>query len=453
MSPGPAQERPPAPPSGLWRTPPRRAAVLALALLGLGFVGGLVAAYYFRPSGPPEADPGYQWQQARRALESGDFVLAKSHLDRCLEAWPANAEAHFLQARTCRRAGDVDGWQRHLHLAERLQWDKADVDLERLLMRVQSGDVWGAEDTLIGYLNSSHPDEVLILEALVKGYLEIYSFSDALEWADVWIKRHPEDDWLPRLYRGRARHLAHALHLAIADYERVLEVKPDRAEAHLWLAAALTLDGRFQEALAHYHVYLPGHPDDPAALLGVAECLFSVGDTTAARAALDDLFARSNDDPGGLLLRAKLELGAGSPREALAWLRRAEAAAPQEVDVNQTLALTFRELGDGAEAEKYQGKVKELDQAYRRVEGMRKEILKDPDNVSLRYEAGVLLLQLGREDEAGRWFRGLLRLDPDHRPTHRALAELFQKQGDARRAEYHRRRAGGEGGEAGKAAP
>jgi len=39
----------------------------------------------------------------------------------------------------------------------------------------------------------------------------------------------------------------------------------------------------------------------------------------------------------------------------------------------------------------------------------------------------------------------VLWIDPDHRPTHRALAAYWQKHGDTRRAAFHRARAEGPG--------
>jgi len=68
-------------------------------------------------------------------------------------------------------------------------------------------------------------------------------------------------------------------------------------------------------------------------------------------------------------------------------------------------------------------------------------MLNDPDNVSLRHETGVIYLALGHEEEAARWFQSVLQLDPDHAPTHRVLADYFQKHGDAQRAEHHRQKA------------
>ena len=89
---------------------------------------------------------------------------------------------------------------------------------------------------------------------------------------------------------------------------------------------------------------------------------------------------------------------------------------------------------------------------FERLEDLKKQLLKDPENTALRFEAGTVCLELHREEEAARWFQSVLRLDPRHVPTHKTLADYFQKHGDSQRAEYHRRRAEG-GGETGVAPP
>src|SRR5439155_26646001 len=156
---------------------------------------------------------------------------------------------HFLLARTCRRDNDPAGWQRHLKNAEVLQWPKEAIDLERLLMQAQTGDVGRAEPLLRGHLAAAPADELLIYEALVKGHLAADRLSDVLYWSNLWLERH-SDAWQPHLYRGRCFHLALSLHRAIAEYQRVLELKPDQIQVRFWLAGALMLDGQHQQALA-----------------------------------------------------------------------------------------------------------------------------------------------------------------------------------------------------------
>jgi tetratricopeptide (TPR) repeat protein len=438
-SPPPANCSPAPARPGFLRRGVRRTAGVALALL-LGGLGGWLAFEWSAAGRGPEPEPD-AWQQARAALAADDLEPAKDHLRALLGQWPFHAEGHFLLARACRRSDDVAGWEEHLRTAEALQWPKEEAARERLYLRLQSGDVWGAEAELPAALDPSDPEAVLAVEALVKGDLAAYRLDDAVAWATGWIERRP-DDWLPYLYRGRAYFQARSMPRAIADFEHVLGRRPDHPEARLRLADALMVERRFEPALAHYEAYRARRPDDAPALVGVANCRYSLGDAAGARAALDELFAREPEHAGGLYLRAQLALNGGAPEEALGLLRRADELAPHQTDVIASLALACRQLGRADDARRYEQRLEELRGRLDRLDRLRRQVRAEPDKPSPRYEAGVLCLEVGRDEEAGRWLLSVLRLAPDHRPTHRALAEHFEKLHDPRAA-YHRARAEG----------
>jgi tetratricopeptide (TPR) repeat protein len=406
---------------------------LAAAALGLRFWG--------RPAAAAEG-PQFHRQQAEPALRAGDFGRAVEHLQHCLESWPAHAETRFLLARACRRADDPEGWQRHLRAAEALQWPAADIAFERQLGDAQLGRMAGVEPALLDRLESGAGDNDLIFEALVKGYLLLYRLPDAAFWAARWLEESP-DSWQAWLYRGRAHHLNRVLGPAAAEYRRALEIKPDLRPGRLWLAGVLTLNGEHAEALPQYEAYVRDYPDDAAGLLGLANCHYELNHPAEAEAALIRLLARQPDNVAALLVRARLELARAAPAEALVWLKKAEAVAPDEGDILIALDQAYRQAGRPDEARPYQKRLENARQQTRRLEELQQQILRRPGDVGPRREAGVLTLRLGRLPEALGWLTGALALDPDHRPTHEALAEYYEKVGDARRAEYHRSRAAG----------
>jgi Tfp pilus assembly protein PilF len=63
----------------------------------------------------------------------------------------------------------------------------------------------------------------------------------------------------------------------------------------------------------------------------------------------------------------------------------------------------------------------------------------------LRCEAGLILMRRGLEAEGLRWLESALAVDPRHAGTHQALADYFERTGDAERAAQHRRLAPGGG--------
>jgi tetratricopeptide (TPR) repeat protein len=411
--------------------------------LGLALLAGFCSFFLIRGlSGTNATDPSTtdQWEKAQDFLARGELEQARDCLNRCLETWPANAEVRFLLGRTYRRLENVAGWRTHLHAAQALRWGSEEIELERRLMRMQSGAVRGVEDALAADLKAGTAEEPLILEAMVKGYLSIFSLNDVTYWTGYWMERYP-NDWQPWFYRARGREAGRHNKPAREDYYAALERKHDLKEAHLGLGRVLMIDGQFKEALAEFQTYLREKAEDATALLGAANCQYYLGDLNSARTTLDKLFAVRSEDAAGFLVKARVELAWDKPAEALIWLKKAEALAPYETDVLYVMALTLRKLEKQDEAEQYERKYKEIQQQYERLDALTKQIVKQPDNVSVRYEACMLLLQLGRDEQAEGWFRSLLRIDPKHQPTHAALADLFEKRGDPQRAEYHRQRA------------
>jgi tetratricopeptide (TPR) repeat protein len=397
-----------------------------------------------------EDRPSQHWEEAHKALARADFAAASGHLQRCLEAWPLHAEAHFLLARTSRRAGDRIAWQIHLRRAEALQWPRDEITFERTLFRAQTGDLWSAvgpegrhvEDVLLARLDAPGTDEVIVLEALVQGYLENNSSNDALRWTRYWTEHYP-DDWEGYLFRGQACLADPTPERALAAFRRAVELNPEAVEPRFRLGAALAADGRWDEALAQYRFCLEVEADNPTALLGLANCQHWRGERAEARTALDRLLAQRPNQPAALLIRGRLEYDDENYDAALDWLQKAEKAAPNEPEVFVALARTLRALGRGDEAEVYDRKFKVLEKKLRELEDVRKQISREPSRVDLRYQAGALLLEIGQEPEAARWFQSVLRLDPNHRPTCKLLADYYQKTGDERRAEHFRRKAEG----------
>jgi Tfp pilus assembly protein PilF len=380
------------------------------------------------------------WRQAREALQRQDFVCAREHLQHCLDSCPAHAETHFLLARAWRRGDDPDSAETHFKIAEALGWSAEDIALERLLARAQIGNLGEIEPSLLERLEENPLEEELIFEALIKGYLVMYRLPQAAHLATRWLKQQP-DRWQPWLYRGRAHYLNGALGRAVADYQHALQAQPHHRQGRLWYAGALLLDGRFREALPVFQKYAGEYPDDSAGLLGLANCQLMLKQHGEAQESLGRLLGQQPRHAAGLLLRARLEMDRDAPQQALLWLKKAEAAAPQEVDIVAALVQAYRQLGQTALANRYQQRHDELRKLTRRLDQLRTQILRSPGEIAPRHEAGVVCLRLGQARQAHDWLLAALALDPNHRPTHQALAECFEKMGDKHLAEYHRGRA------------
>ena len=428
---------------------PRRGRVVAgLVVLGILTTAGvglrLGDPWHWWRREPSREAVREHWEQAQRALEERDFLLARKHLDRCLEVCPVNAQSQFLMARTCRRQGDVGAWEQHLKMAEWLAWPPEQIVLERQLQKAASGNSWSVEQALLDQLNQLPPDEVLILEALVNGYLNNVRFLDAIDFTTTWLQRHP-GDWLAYLYRGRAYQGLSQYQRAVEDFEEALRLHPDFLMTQLWLADALLASRQYERALQHYQIYLQAAPNEADILVAMALCQASLG-KPEARTTLDQLLAEYPNDARSLLLVAKLDLEEDKPDQALRRARRAFELSPRDPEIAYFVTEALSRLNRKDEAEQFKKEQFKLFAHADELLSLKKEIEVEPKDASLRYQVGTLCLEIGQEKEAFGWFQSALWIDPGHRPTHRALADYWTKHGQFERAAYHRRQAEGKQG-------
>jgi tetratricopeptide (TPR) repeat protein len=359
--------------------------------------------------------------QAKKSLASADFAEAREQLLSTLKRWPLDAETHFLLAQTYRREDDLAGWARHLRVAELVHWPSAEIDQERRLARIQAGNVWQIDPSLVAL---DGDNGLLFTEALAKGYLASYRIDDLIASTQDWIERRP-NDWQPYYLRGQGYLYARLLDRAVNDFRATLERHSHHSAARLSLANALMVDGIYEAARVEYEAYLTNHPDHPEALVGLANCQLNLAQPEAARTTLNRLFAIAPDHPAGCYLLAQLE-AAADPVVALDWLRRAERQAPRETDITSALIRVLTQLGREDEAACYQWQLEELRAELLRLDDIRRAVRRDPDRITPRYEAGELCAQLGRTAEALNWFESILAIDPSDQSARRALSKLLQ---------------------------
>lgn len=407
-----------------------------------GLAGGL---YWWAPWHHADAvasdSPQWHLDQARQALVKRDFEQARAHLRHCLEAWPFGAEIHYLMAQTCRRMNDYSAWEDFLTRARILQWNEDDIALEMRLHEAQAGDIWEVEDQLNAELDDAPPEqEVLIREALIKGYLENDMPRRAAELSHEWLTRSPSD-WEGWLYRGRTYQQGTLFEKAIADFEKVLSLKPEEGHARLWLGETLLSMQQFEQAEDAYQTYLKQHEPDVGALWGLAKCQYQLGQHEAANQTLQQLAKIEPTNVPALLLRAKL-IQASEPKKALALLEEAVKLRPNETDLLHNLILALQQLGQTAEADKYQRRLDARKPLVSELQKLRMQLVKESQNLDLRCDIAKLYLQLGNEEEAAHYFQTILFMDPNHRPTCLALADYWEDHGNTSKAAHYRHKAG-----------
>ena len=409
-----------------------RRLLLSAALLGViaPAVGANLWAYW-------------HYREAQKALQVRDFAGALRGFDRCLTVWRSSTAVHLRAARAARRAGAFDETERHLRACRDLGGDEEAIDLERMLVEVQRGRLAEMEPALVNRLDRGHPDGVAILEVLALGSFQTYQLVKAQDYLKRWLEREPDR---PEAWRLRAlvyQRLGNRDE-ALASYRRIVELDPDDDDARLHMAGHLASGNRVDEALALFEQLRAKQGDTPPVLKGLALCRRSLNQPDEARRLLEAVLADNPRDWRALSEMGQLVLQYESPAAAEKWFRQAAALAPFESEVNYSLYQCLERLGNHREAQEVLARLKRVETDLARLADVSRAIARVPNDPALRREAGVILLRNGLESDGLRWLESALAKAPLHAATHQALAEYYERAGDAERAARHRRLAGGE---------
>jgi tetratricopeptide (TPR) repeat protein len=400
--------------------------------LTLGFaVTALAVAlgvWYFRP------DP--RLAEAERALQRHDYAAAYALYQSCLKRNPDDASLLLLTGRTARRAGLFEQASKHLNAYRRLKGENPSLTLEWSLLRLQRGDAQ-VESYLQERAAAGGDDALLVWEVLAQYYLDAYRLIDARDCLDHYLEQRPND---VKALMGRAFIWDRLQHYAdaVRDYRRAVELDPDNDRARFRLAENLLITGPPQDAVEQFERLRERNPEDVKARLGLARAWRSVGRIDEARQLLDELLRQDPQNVGALTERGRLALEEGQASQGADWLRRAVALAPHNREALFNLWNCLQRCGSEEEARRCRLRFERADADLKRLGQLTKEVLRDPRNPQLRYEGGMIFLNNGEEEEGVRWLHQCLRLDPNHRDAHRALADQYQRVGKSESAAHHR---------------
>jgi tetratricopeptide (TPR) repeat protein len=409
------------------RKRPRTALVLTALLLLVACAAGLYGYAY------------YQWYAALAAVKDNRAKEARSDLAVCLFLWPDSVRVHLLAARAARLSGDIPGAEAQLELCLKLGADKADVQLENLLLRVQTGEEDEVGPTLLGYVDEKHPDSTLILETLSMAYMDKLRYGPALGILNRWIAADPHAA-RPFQWRGWVMERLNQAEKATADYQHALELDPTLTAAHLRLADLALDNADPTTALPHLeHLSAADRKrPDVKALLG--RCRFEQGLAEEARRLMEDAVKDVPDDPSLLVALGKLDLQENQPAEAEKWVRHALEVDPTDAEARYTLVGVLRFQGREEEAtaalQQYEKDMELLREAARRLQDEASRPSQDPDAL---YQIGALFVRGGQGRVGEYWLHRALELDPRHRPTLQALADYYESKGDKDQAAPYRR--------------
>ncbi|MFO0841225.1 MAG: tetratricopeptide repeat protein [Gemmataceae bacterium] len=416
--------------TGAWRLVCRRPRLaLAAVVVTLTVAGASTAGYV-----------NHQWRAAQAALDAGRAAEARPRLEVCLFFWPRDQETRLLAARAARLTGDFRTAERHLTRCLKLHGGATqDVQLEFLLLRVQTGEVDEVSSALIDVVEKGHPSAPLILETVSRAYIHRLRYKAAYACLTRWLQEQPDS---AKAYQWRGWVLERLNHPrpAANDYLKALEIDPDLIPVRLRVAEMLLEDMRVPEALPHLERLYRQAPTHPGVQARLGVCRFLQNKTAEARKLLEAAVVGLPDDPSLLITLAKLDLQDGKGPEAEGRLRAVlkQDSADTEALFNLVSALQLqRRTEESAATMKV---YKETKARLDRVNVLLKDVADSPTATAADYaEIGELLLRINRGQQAVYWLERALERDPAQQVAHKALAEYHEKKGETDKASAHRR--------------
>jgi tetratricopeptide (TPR) repeat protein len=231
---------------------------------------------------------------------------------------------------------------------------------------------------------------------------------------------------------------------ALADYRRAVELAPGQGDFRLGLALALLQAGQTANAGPHFEDLVRQRPSDPRVLLGAARYYRACAQPERALEYLDTLIHGSPDNAEAWAERGRAYRDQQNRPEAVRCLRKAFELQPRSYAIGFELYTELYGIGITTEAKDIEKKVEQQRQLEKQIERLLEKLGHDRDSTILRYEIGMAYMRNQEEETGVKWLLSVLQIDPAHQSTRKALADYYERKGNAGAAALHRQRAGTE---------
>jgi tetratricopeptide (TPR) repeat protein len=386
-----------------------------------------------------EAWAWYQVRATHKALAHQDYPAAWEHITKALKVRSRSAELHLLAARVARVNDKYNEANDHMQRCFELQGGTSEpLQLERLMLQAQSGRVQEVFQQLSYYVAEDNPAAAQVLEALCVGFFRQGIYNVAITTAEFWLKREP-DNIQALYYHGMCAAMQGAGPIAAQDLERAQELAPERDDIRRALAHVYLENNDYPKAAPLFERLLDKDPDDAICQAGMARCKIGLNRLDEAEQFLDSLIKNDTADAELLTERGKVAYQLNQPTKAVEWYRKAIAANPNYRQAYVGLQDTLNWLGKTDEAAEVQRQRRAIDDDMKRHQELMEKVSR-PQKVSadVYCELGEILMRRGPPENGVFWLYKALEENRGHQPTHKALAEYWEKKGDTKRAEQHR---------------
>jgi len=239
---------------------------------------------------------------------------------------------------------------------------------------------------------------------------------------------------------------------AMAQYQKALELQPNKALIHIDLGDALIQEGQLDQALAQYQKALEIKPNFAEAYYDLGVLLSQKGQWTEA---ITQYKKALEIKPN--LVNAHVKLGhalaqQGQMDEAIFHYQKAVEIMPGNAETHDGLALSYLQKGrideamtqlqkaleinpDDGEANKFLGKILvQKGQFEEAIIRFQKTSKINPNDVETHCNLGALLFRKGQIDEALAQFQNALAINPNYPEAHNNLGIVFAQQGRTKEA-------------------
>lgn len=364
-------------------------------------------------------------QSAQRQLELGNSQAAVDQLLRVVAFSPGSAAAQYRLAVAQRRAGHLDQVSEPLRMAQKLGWDKDDVERQSLLSLVQNGEIDKVEPRLKVIMGRGASDEAAaeIYEALSIGYLKTYRLKEAWDCLGAWGQWQPRAIF-PKFWRADICRRIENPTIEEKEYREILAIDPTQTESRSRLAEVLRSSNRVEEAAREYEMCQRQQANRPDVLIGLVECYRRLGNPAEAIRLLE--IASALDLPpdqraAALVHQGEIAADNGKWAEAVKSLERAAELAPSEHATLFALSQAYGGAGEKEKAAQALERSKVVRAKQLRVDDIARSLVVHPASADLRYEAGTIFMELGMEKEGAAWLEAALKMQPDHKQAREAL--------------------------------
>jgi tetratricopeptide (TPR) repeat protein len=380
----------------------------------------------------------YQWNMAHADLDQDRPAEARERLAVCLWVWPKNPEVQLFAARAARQSGDLTAAEAHLNACLRLEGKSLErVQLEFLLVRVQSGEVDQLANGLFEAVEAGHPEGPEIVKTVARAYIQRLRYKPASACLTLWTTIEPNN---PRPYhwRGWVLERMNNSQAAMSDYLKALELAPDLFEVRLRVVEMLIEDKKAPDAIPHLDLLYKRSPDNPQVQARLGMCRFLEGRTEEARKLMEAAVVHLPTDPALLVSLANLDLQEDRAADAERRLRAVLATDPSDTEALFVLTSVLQALNRPDEATKTLAEFETKRATVDRIN----DLLVDADKTGTPadfVEIGTSFLSIGRNRFGVYWLERAIEKDPYNQAAHRALTAHYERQGKDDLAAEHRR--------------